>query len=224
MANIFQNFDLSIGDIVGQELVGFDRRGLILFTGKDDGRLGDVLELIRNIPLKDPIRVGRIGKKDLLGKIVIHREIGLHQVQNFRLILFGLCRDRAFHQATERAVEVLPKGLHGLGRHAGSEVGSAADDSRAQDAVGKVEVELHGNHAANRIADQDGLLVAGCIKNGGNVRGHLGNGIPGLGLIRTPVAAMIDRNALIIPGKREGLKIPDIAVGRKRMQKHNRRP
>ena len=92
-----------------------------------------------------------------------------------------------------------------------------------KNAVGKVEVELHGNHTANRIADQDGLFVAGCVKNGGHVRGHLGNGIAGFGFIRTPVAAMIDRNALIIPGKREGLKIPDIAVGRKRMQKHKRR-
>ena len=208
--------------MIGQELIDLDCGGLIFPAGVNLGRLGDGLEPLGDVPVKDPVGIAGRGKEDVLGKIVVHHELGLDQIEHLGPFPLGLGRHRAFHQAAEGAGEVVLKRLAGFGRHAGGHICSAADNHVGQDPIREIQVELHGDHAPDRVADQDGFVDLELVKHRRYIGRHFAHGIALLRLVRAAVAAVVNGDALILLGKGIGLEVPDIAVGREGVQKHDR--
>lgn len=69
MSDFVQDLDLGVGDMVGQELIDLNRGGLVFPAGVDLGGLADGLELLRDVPVEDPVGALAEAKKTCLGKL-----------------------------------------------------------------------------------------------------------------------------------------------------------
>jgi hypothetical protein len=58
MAHILEDFQLCIGDVVGQKFIGGNGRGLILFSGEHERGLLNVFQAIGNVPVENAVSTG----------------------------------------------------------------------------------------------------------------------------------------------------------------------
>ena len=193
----------------GQNPVGFNRRGLVLFAHHDQRGLANLREPGRNIPIPDAVRVFDQGAGHAPRKGDAIQQVVFEQVTDLGPLAARPPRKTAPHELVAHLFVFGPQVSQQVGRvHKAGQICGAADNQIGGHEVRVVQAYLHGPHAAHGIANQNRAVYAQGGQHRGIVGGHVLNGVAAQRFARTPVAAGLNHDAAIAVGQQRDLVGP----------------
>src|SRR5581483_847497 len=86
MPDLFDHVEPGARDVVGEQLVGRDRRRVVLVASNDQCGAADLAQSTLDVPVENAVRVLGGGSEDVARKIRLDLKLRLHQIEDLRAL------------------------------------------------------------------------------------------------------------------------------------------